>query len=110
MPTRRWLLRTGALAGLGAVALGVGAVAATESPAGQQFARRVAARVSPRHEPTAWAQTPPPDRVVVSIDTTAPIRAISPLVYGVSAATPAELAATGARLNRWGGNPNSRYN
>jgi hypothetical protein len=57
------------------------------------------------------AVTPPtPARVVVSIRVDEPLRRISPLIYGVAAAGPAELAATGARLHRWGGNPNSRYN
>jgi hypothetical protein len=51
-----------------------------------------------------------PSLVAVRIDAGRPLRRISPLIYGVAVAGPEDLAATGARLNRWGGNPNSRYN
>lgn len=47
---------------------------------------------------------------VVRIDAGTLGRAISPLIYGVAHATAEQLSATGARLHRWGGNPNSRYN
>ena len=36
--------------------------------------------------------------------------AISPLIYGVAGANATTLAALGATLNRWGGNPADRYN
>ncbi len=35
---------------------------------------------------------------------------ISPLIYGVSAATQEWLIGAGATINNWGGNPSSRYN
>src|SRR2546421_1216732 len=35
---------------------------------------------------------------------------ISPLIYGVSAADPETVRALGATVDRWGGNPSSRYN
>lgn len=35
---------------------------------------------------------------------------ISPLIYGVAAASPATLSSLGATLDRWGGNPTDRYN
>ncbi len=44
------------------------------------------------------------------IDAMAPGRPISPLIYGVAVAGPDGLLATRARLHRWGGNPNTRYN
>jgi hypothetical protein len=48
--------------------------------------------------------------VILRVDTRAAGRPISPLIYGVAHASADDLAATGARLHRWGGNPNSRYN
>lgn len=48
--------------------------------------------------------------VEIVVDASAPGRAISPLIYGVAHAGADDLAATGARLHRWGGNPNTRYN
>jgi hypothetical protein len=48
--------------------------------------------------------------VKLRVDAGQPLRPISPLIYGVAVAAPEELSATGARLHRWGGNPNSRYN
>jgi Glycoside hydrolase family 44 len=56
------------------------------------------------------APQPPPSNVTITVDPTRVIRPISPLIYGVSVAGPDELIALGARLNRWGGNPNTRYN
>jgi hypothetical protein len=53
---------------------------------------------------------PPPTRVTITVNPSQVIRQISPLIYGVSVASPETLAALGARLNRWGGNPNTRYN
>jgi glycosyl hydrolase family 44 len=103
MPTRRWLLRSSLLAGAGVATLGLGVA----EPWLQPLARRVGVG---RTEPTTWSQSPPPERVDLMVDTTRTIRAISPLIYGVSVATPEQLRATGATLNRWGGNPNTRYN
>jgi hypothetical protein len=60
-------------------------------------------------QPTTWRETPPPSSVALSVDPT-PTRPISPLIYGQAHASPSALETTGARLNRWGGNPNSRYN
>jgi hypothetical protein len=48
--------------------------------------------------------------VAVLVDARAPGRPISPLIYGVAHAGAEGLAATGARLHRWGGNPNTRFN
>ena len=58
----------------------------------------------------APAQGPAPSHVVVRVDAARALGAISPLIYGVAGAGGDELAALGARLNRWGGNPNTRYN
>src|SRR5581483_5826648 len=52
----------------------------------------------------------PPSSVTITIDPTRVLRPISPLIYGVAHAGPDDLVALGARLNRWGGNPNTRYN
>jgi hypothetical protein len=53
---------------------------------------------------------PPPSTVKITVDATRALRPISPLIYGVAHAGTDELLALGASLNRWGGNPNSRYN
>jgi hypothetical protein len=59
---------------------------------------------------TAAVTSPPPASVTVTVDPKQVLRPISPLIYGVAHATPDQLVALGAQLNRWGGNPNSRYN
>jgi Glycoside hydrolase family 44 len=48
--------------------------------------------------------------VQVRLDTEAAGRSISPLIYGVAAADAATVRALGATVDRWGGNPSSRYN
>src|SRR5579864_5080214 len=59
---------------------------------------------------TAPADAGPPSTVTITVDPTRILRPISPLIYGVAHASPDQLVALGARLNRWGGNPNTRYN
>lgn len=48
--------------------------------------------------------------VQVRLDTGAPGRPISPLIYGVAAADAGTVRALGATVDRSGGNPASRYN
>jgi hypothetical protein len=48
--------------------------------------------------------------VTVHVDPTATGRPISPFIYGVAAADAAVMRALGATVDRWGGNPSSRYN
>ncbi|HLZ29827.1 MAG TPA: glycoside hydrolase family 44 protein [Chloroflexota bacterium] len=68
-------------------------------------------RVVPRQQqPATWRESAPPNGVLLKVDTSGVLRPISPLIYGLGAASTDELAGTGATLNRWGGNPNSRYN
>lgn len=50
------------------------------------------------------------DSVLVHVDTRAAGRPISPYIYGVAGADAQVLRELGATLNRWGGNPSSRYN
>jgi hypothetical protein len=111
MPSRRWLLRTSVLAGLGAATLGVGAGAERDQVRTRlaPLARRFTQKTSPP-QPTTWSQTPAPDQVELAIAADSVLRTISPSIYGVSVANSEQLAATHARVNRWGGNPNSRYN
>src|SRR5438045_3612318 len=52
----------------------------------------------------------PPTSVTINVDPARGLRPISPLIYGVAHANPDQLVALGAQLNRWGGNPNTRYN
>ncbi len=53
-----------------------------------------------------WADT----TAIVTIDPAADRHAIDPRIYGVAAASEAQLAELNAPLNRWGGNTASRYN
>lgn len=80
------------------------------APAGLAGAarRRVARALAPAA--ARRAAGPPPTHVLLQIDTGRSLGPISPLIYGVAVADPEQLAATGATLNRWGGNPSSRYN
>lgn len=48
--------------------------------------------------------------LTLTIDPSQGQRAISPLIYGVAGATADWLADVRPRLNRWGGNQNTRYN
>jgi hypothetical protein len=69
--------------------------------------KRVSAQ---QHLPTTWAQSPAPAAVTIRVDPGQVLRPISPLIYGLAHAKPAEIGSTAATLNRWGGNPNSRHN
>lgn len=55
-------------------------------------------------EPTATGQ------ILVAIDVNADVRAISPYIYGVAKRDPTAVAGLEATINRWGGNPSSRFN
>ncbi len=100
----RWrVLLVGLLMG-GVVGLAGGVAAAVEHP---HFAACLRDRLL---DLGAHAPGQNPSSVVVQVDTEAPGRPISPLIYGVSGAGTAELQALGATVNRWGGNPSSRYN
>jgi hypothetical protein len=46
----------------------------------------------------------------VTIDTEQDVHAISPFIYGMASAPPPLLRELKIGCNRWGGNPNSRYN
>src|SRR5438105_3956846 len=106
MISRRWLLSASVAASLG---LGVFSERNQLEARLAAFRRRMAA-IDPRSsQPETWSETPPPSQVTITIDPTS-THAISPLIYGLAHANPPSLQATGARLNRWGGNPNSRYN
>jgi len=48
--------------------------------------------------------------VVIDVDAGGRRRQISPLVYGLAFASPAQLADLNVPLNRWGGNPTTRHN
>lgn len=50
-----------------------------------------------------------PAAMTVTIDTTRPGRVINPMIYGVSGATPTQLAALNPSWHRRGGNATSRY-
>ena len=48
--------------------------------------------------------------VVVQVDLSGPGHPISPYIYGVAGADTKVLKALGATVDRWGGNPSTRYN
>src|SRR5687767_10844347 len=48
--------------------------------------------------------------VTISVNVAANRRPIDPRIYGVNFASPQQLTALNVPLNRWGGNPTSRYN
>jgi hypothetical protein len=50
------------------------------------------------------------NNVVVTIDLSGTGHPISPYIYGVASASPTVLKALGATVDRWGGNPSTRYN
>lgn len=81
----------------------------TLSPVGQGVTaaidRRAASTLARLRPPDG-----PPATVTITVDPTRILRPINPLIYGVSVATQDNVTALGARLNRWGGNPNTRYN
>ncbi len=73
----------------------------------EAVARRATTAVTRR---VGHAAGPPPASVTITLDSARILRPISPLIYGVAHANPDQLVALGAQLNRWGGNPNTRYN
>jgi hypothetical protein len=79
----------------------------------QGGARAVAAKVALnaiRLTPdTALPAATTASSVAVTIDTAADRHPISPLIYGVAFGGD-QLGTLGAGINRWGGNPNTRYN
>ncbi len=48
--------------------------------------------------------------IAISIDAGADVHAISPFIYGVAKRDPNAVAGLDATINRWGGNPSSRFN
>ncbi|MEO8196082.1 MAG: glycoside hydrolase family 44 protein [Thermoanaerobaculia bacterium] len=57
-----------------------------------------------------WVYDNAPAAIAIAVDPALDRRAISDLIYGVNFATPAQLAAVGYTLNRWGGNSTTRFN
>jgi hypothetical protein len=56
------------------------------------------------------ASTAPPAPVTVAVDPALDRHPISRFIYGVNFASPAQIAANGYTVNRWGGNSTTRYN
>jgi hypothetical protein len=48
--------------------------------------------------------------IVIVVDPNADVHDISPFIYGVAKRDPGAVAGLSATINRWGGNPSSRYN
>jgi hypothetical protein len=51
-----------------------------------------------------------PETALIRLDVQVAGRPISPYIYGVAGADPQTLRELGATMNRWGGNPSTRYN
>jgi hypothetical protein len=102
---RRYLLGSLILALAVCAFVGVTTKASARAAANAAI-RQVTARIQRRLEPASG----PPTNVTIALDASQVLRPISPLIYGVSAADESSLLALGAQLNRWGGNPNTRYN
>jgi hypothetical protein len=72
-----------------------------------------AARLRAALTPTATVVSIPPGslgNVLIRVDSSAAGTRISPFIYGVSNADDATLRTLGATVNRWGGNPSTRFN
>lgn len=75
------------------------------------FARHARAILSKSAQTSPQAGLLAPGGIVtVSVATTDPGHPISPFIYGVAKRDPAAIAGLGATVNRWGGNPSSRFN
>jgi hypothetical protein len=77
------------------------------TPTGEEEAGEEAADTAPAVEFEAAAGEP---SFVVYINADDVVGEISPLVYGLSGATPEVIADLNPALVSWGGNPNTRYN
>jgi hypothetical protein len=74
------------------------------------MARAAWRQLSTQRQAATWLDSPAPRAVQITVDPKKVLRPINPLIYGLAHASSDELDQTGATLNRWGGNPNSRYN
>jgi hypothetical protein len=64
-----------------------------------------------QHAPLPTAANPASAQaVVIRVDAAAGVHPISPLIYGMNQAPKELLQALAPTLNRWGGNPSTRYN
>src|SRR5436190_20944648 len=91
----------------GGVGLGGGALILLQHP---HFASRLREALTARAAPEPTFAPGSLANVVVKVDATASGRPISKYIYGVASADTATLLALGATVNRWGGDPSSRYN
>ena len=76
------------------------------------FASRLRAALLPAPSSSAQLTIQPGSlgNVTVRVDSLAAGHPISPFIYGVSIADKETLLALGATVDRWGGNPSTRYN
>src|SRR5579864_4524671 len=102
--SRRQVLASGGILAAGA-AVGVGS-----RPSVRGFVDLAIGRGESRLAHVMAVTSSPPSSVTIRVDAGNVLRPISPLIYGVAHANADQLVALGAQLNRWGGNPNTRYN
>jgi len=48
--------------------------------------------------------------ILIVVDPSSDVHDISPFIYGVAKRDPGAVSGLGATINRWGGNPSTRYN
>ncbi|MEP7191062.1 MAG: glycoside hydrolase family 44 protein, partial [Roseiflexaceae bacterium] len=83
----------------------------TIAPALAQPLSPVPASVAPAASPVSAMSSPEAAQAtVIRVDAAQNVHPISPLIYGMNQAPKEQLQALGVKLNRWGGNPSTRYN
>ena len=105
MTKLHYRLLTGALACAVLAASGFASVSVAYPHALASLRNRLASL-----QPGERATPSGPGAAAIRFDPAASGTAISPLIYGVAAASPDVVRALGATVDRWGGNPSSRYN
>ena len=83
----------------------------TIAPALAQPVSPVPVSVTPAASPTSAASNPGVTQgTVIRVDASQNVHPISPLIYGMNQVPVAQQQTLGVKLNRWGGNPSTRYN
>jgi hypothetical protein len=83
----------------------------TIAPALAQPAIPVPVTVTPAASPSSAVSSPVAVQgTVIRVDAAQNVHPISPLIYGMNQAPKEHQQALGIKLNRWGGNPSTRYN
>jgi glycosyl hydrolase family 44 len=83
----------------------------TTAPVLAQPVSPVPVSVAPPASPSPAVSSPVATQgTVIRVDASQNVHPISPLIYGMNQAPKEQQQALGITLNRWGGNPSTRYN